>query len=196
MFKYRAAAITVAMGIVLFGGLALAPSHRGVVRTTAGRNLLPASAGMDARFAFLARQTSNRCALQPQTLMKMSALRRLQGSCCDPMALSAYRWQVQALHTYRSIWQIPSDPYDVPVALAQRLLTYDRSVRLSSAQAGAYTAAMEMSRLKGPCCCRCWRWYAFRGLSKYLLTDRAWPPARLAALTSQIEGCGGLAERA
>ncbi|MHB8736142.1 MAG: hypothetical protein ACYC6M_12650 [Terriglobales bacterium] len=91
MFKYRAAAIIVATGILLFGGLALAPSHRGGVRTTAGRSLLPASAGMDARFAFLARQTSNRCALQPRTLMKMPALGRLQGSCCDPMELSAYR---------------------------------------------------------------------------------------------------------
>ena len=132
------------------------------------------------RFAFLARQTSNRCDLQPAALLAMPGGLRLQGSCCNAMNLTAYRTQLRALRSYGDIRQIPSDPYDVSAALAQRLLNYDASIRLSDAQARTYAEAMRMSPLKGPCCCRCWRWYAFRGLSKYLIAKRRWPATQIA----------------
>jgi len=50
---------------------------------------------------------------------------------------------------------------------------------------------MRMSPEHGPCCCQCWRWNAFRGLSKYLIHERQWPAARLGRLIGALDGCGG-----
>lgn len=110
------------------------------------------------------------------------------------MALSAYRTQVGGLAADRRIWQIPPDPYDVSVSLAKRLLVYERTIRLTAGQARTYRRAMRMSSLKGPCCCHCWRWDAFRGLSDYLIADRGWQTAQIARLTELLEGCGGRAD--
>ena len=151
----------------------------------------PLAAGAPAAFKYLAVQKSNRCSLTSAELRRYAASQRLQGSCCFPMNLSTYEWQVQALRSYASIAEIPRDPYDVPVSLAQTLLRHDASIHLTPAQESTYTRAMAMSRLKGPCCCRCWRWTAFRGLSKFLIADRRWPAARLAVLIDDLEGCGG-----
>ena len=115
---------------------------------------------------------------------------RLQGSCCFPMDLAAYRSQVRGLRADRAIPQIPPDPYDVPVSLAKRLLAYDRGTHLTRAQARTYWQAMRSSRLKGPCCC-CWRWYTFRGLSRYLIAERGWRAPAIAKLVDLLEGCGG-----
>lgn len=149
------------------------------------------SDGGSAKFAFLARQTSNSCGLQPNALARMSSRLRLQGSCCFPMNAAAYRSQVRGLRAYRAVSVIPRDPYDVPVSLAKRLLAYDRAIRLSPIEAQTYSKAMRISQLKGPCCCNCWRWYAFRGLSKHLIADLTWRPAAIAALVDLLEGCGG-----
>lgn len=156
----------------------------------------PASPGSQVKFAFLARQTSNSCGLQPDALAGMSSQMRLQGSCCFPMDLSTYQSQVRGLRVYAAVPVIPHDPYDVPVSLAQRLLAYDRAIHLAPAQAQSYSRGMRMSHLKGPCCCRCWRWYAFRGLSKHVIADLGWRPKRIAALIDLLEGCGGPADDA
>jgi len=151
----------------------------------------PAVAGGTARFAFLAGQTSNSCGLQPTALERMPARPHLQGACCFPMNLAAYRSQVRGLRAYSSASQVPADPYDVPVSLAKRLLGYDRTIHLSLAQSRVYARAMRMSREKGPCCCHCWRWNAFRGLSKHLIAHLGWGSARVAAVIDLVEGCGG-----
>jgi hypothetical protein len=151
----------------------------------------PASDGSTAKFAFLARQTSNSCGLQPSAIAGISSRMRMQGSCCFPMNLAAYKSQVRGLRASAGISEIPRDPYDVPVSLVKRLLAYNRAITLSPAEAQIYSHAMHMSRLKGPCCCHCWRWYAFRGLSKHLIADLRWRAARIAALTELLEGCGG-----
>lgn len=148
------------------------------------------------RFAFLARQTSNSCGLEPSALLAMPNAMRLQGSCCFPMNRAAYAGQLQGLRSYSDLRAIPQDPYDVPVALAKRLLAYDQTIRLSPDQVLTYTRAMRMSSTKGPCCCHCWRWYAFRGLSKYLIADLGWHSPAVAAVISLLEGCGGPAEKA
>jgi hypothetical protein len=44
---------------------------------------------------------------------------------------------------------------------------------------------------RGPCCCRCWRWDAFEGLSRYLIADRHWAAGQLARLITDLDGCGG-----
>jgi hypothetical protein len=154
----------------------------------------PATAGTAARFAFLSKQTSNSCGLEPAALARMPDRMRLQGSCCFPMAFSRYRSQVSRLVADRRIRQIPRDPHDVRVSQAKRLLSYERTIRLSAGQERTYRRAMRMSSLKGPCCCHCWRWDAFRGLSEYLIADRGWPAARIARLTELLEGCGGTAD--
>jgi len=156
----------------------------------------PSSDGSTVKFAFLARQTSNSCGLQPSAIAGISSGMRMQGACCFPMNLATYQSQVRGLRAYAGISQIPHDPYDVPVSLVKRLLAYDRAVNLSPAQAQTYSRAMHMSRLKGPCCCRCWRWYAFRGLSKHLIADLRLRSSRIAALTELLEGCGGPAGNA
>lgn len=95
-----------------------------------------------------------------------------------------------------SVSAIPRDPYDIPVSLAKRLLAFDRTVRLSPQQTRSYADAMQMSREKGPCCCRCWRWSAFCGLSKHLIADLAWRAAAVAHLIDLLDGCGGPGTRA
>jgi len=160
-------------------------------RNEAARQPAARSAGTPAAFRYLAGQRTNRCGLTPAELEHSSAAGRLQGSCCFPMDISTYEWQIKALHPSAAIRQVPTDPYDVPVALAQRLLRYDKSIGLSATQRATYDHAMSMSSEKGPCCCRCWRWSAFRGMSKYLITRANWNASRLALLIDDVEGCGG-----
>ncbi|MGH2848724.1 MAG: hypothetical protein ACRDL0_22440 [Thermoleophilaceae bacterium] len=103
----------------------------------------------------------------------------------------AYVEQVRALRRYARIRQFPRDPYDIRVALAQRLLRHQATIRLSARERSVYKRGMEMSREKGPCCCRCWRWSAFAGLSMHLIATRGWQPRRLARLIEALDGCGG-----
>jgi hypothetical protein len=150
-----------------------------------------AVAGTPAAFRHLSGQRSNRCALRSAELETYPPSQHLQGSCCDPMNQSTYEWQVKALRAYASIAQIPKDPYDVPVSLAQQLLHYNSSIRLAPHQQRTYDHAMQMSREHGPCCCRCWRWTAFRGMSKYLIARAHWTATQVALVIDDVEGCGG-----
>lgn len=163
-------------------------------RPAPARVSAPAAAGGTARFAFLARQTTNSCGLEPSALERMPDRTRLQGSCCFPMNLAAYRSQVRGLRAYANVPEIPADPYDVPVSLAKRLLAYDRTIHLAPAQARVYARAMRMSRTEGPCCCHCWRWNAFRGLSEHLIAHLGWRSGAVAAVIDLVEGCGGPAD--
>lgn len=161
----------------------------GKVRAAAGGPVL--IAGTPAAFGYLTAQRSNRCGLTPAELETLPPAQHLQGSCCFPMDMSTYEWQVQALHRDAGIRQIPSDPYDVPVSLARRLLRYDHAIHLSARQQTTYDRAMSMSREKGPCCCHCWRWSVFRGMSKYLIARTHYTAVQLALVIDDVEGCGG-----
>jgi hypothetical protein len=177
----------VVVAAVSAGGAARGPGGvRAIAATTA-----PMDGGSVAKCNLLARQTSNRCGLQPAVLLGMSSDSRLQGSCCYPMNLAAYQSQVRGLRRYASISQIPRDPYDIPVSLAKRLLRYDRSVTLTGAQSRTLRRAVQMSREHRLCCCGCWRWYVTRGLSKYLIADRGWRAPRVAPVIGLFDGCGG-----
>lgn len=150
-----------------------------------------APAGSHARFAFLASKSSNQCGLQATGITHFAGRHRLQGSCCSPMDEHSYREQVRRLRAHRSVRQIPRDPYDIPAALVKRLFGYDRGISLTGAKRRTYARAMAISDQKGPCCCPCSRWTAFRGLSKLLIAERKWRPGRLATLIDDLEGCGG-----
>ena len=148
-------------------------------------------AGSSMKFEYLSQQDSNRCDLQPDAVLEYADSKRLQGSCCSPMALQEYRHQVEDLRQYSSIDQIPVDPYDIPASQAKQLLNYQRTLKLSPAEQATYDAAMELSREKGPCCCQCWRWYAFEGMSKYLIQEQGWDSPELGNLIELVDGCGG-----
>lgn len=148
-------------------------------------------AGSEAAFNVLSQQRTNACGLQPDRLLSYADDMRLQGSCCSPMDLHRYQEQVAELRRYAGIAQIPQDAYDVPVALAQELLGYQTDIQLTSDQQAIYDRAVELSELGGPCCCRCWRWYAFEGMGKYLIVEQDWTSEQLAELWTLTDGCGG-----
>jgi len=107
------------------------------------------------------------------------------------MDQAAYRSQVAALRHYAGIPQIPTDPYDIPAGLAQQMIRYESRLHLAPVQQRIYDSAMRRTSEKGPCCCKCWRWTAFHGLADYLIADRGWQAPQLAALISDLDGCGG-----
>lgn len=200
MSRWRLKIMTV-VGLALVGGVAAFVVTAGgatspsVHSTRAPATVVAASAppadGSDAKFAFLAQQRSNQCSLGPAALEAMPGSMRLQGSCCFPMDLGAYRSQVRGLRRYVSVSQIPRDPYDIPVSLAKRLLADERAIHLSPGQMRTYAKAMRMSVTKGPCCCHCWRWDAFRGMSNYLIAKRGYTASQLTRVIDLVEGCGG-----
>jgi hypothetical protein len=147
--------------------------------------------GTSARFSYLASQRTNSCGLRAERALAYASNGRLQGSCCFPMDAESYREQVRGLRKYSRILEIPRDPYDISVALAKRLLGYQKSIDLSAPQRRTYKRAMRMTRQKAPCCCPCWRWDAFDGMSRYLIARRNWGAEELARVIDLVEGCGG-----
>lgn len=116
---------------------------------------------------------------------------RIQGSCCSAMDFDRYREQVEGLKKYADVPQVPSDPYDMPVKLAKELLEYDKTIQLTANQQIIYDRATQMADEKGPCCCRCWRWFAFEGQAKFLITEKNWSAQQIAELWGLEDGCGG-----
>lgn len=149
------------------------------------------AAGSGEKFDYLYQQRSNTCGLQPATVEGYSDDERVQGSCCSPMDLHRYQEQVESLKNYSQISFIPEDPYDIPAPLAKELLGYQKSITLTSDQQEIYDKAVETSEEDGPCCCLCWRWYAFEGMGKKLIVDYGWSSEQLANLWSLTDGCGG-----
>jgi len=149
-----------------------------------------------ASFAYLATQHTNNCGMQASQLAAYSRGMRLQGSCCSAMDQAAYNAQLAGLRRYTPVRQIPKNPYDISVALARQLVGYKAAIHLSVSQQATYTRAMRMSSEKGPCCCHCWRWTAFQGMSDYLITWRGWQARPLAHLIGLVDGCGGKAAEA
>jgi len=147
--------------------------------------------GSEVAFNHLSNQRSNICGLQPEAVLGYTDEMRLQGSCCSLMDLHRYQEQVEGLRQYADIRQIPVDTYDMPVPLVQELLAYQTDIQLTAEQQLSYDEAMTLSDEGGPCCCRCWRWYAFEGMGKYLITERNWNAQELAELWTLTDGCGG-----
>lgn len=183
------AAVLVAVAAVAVSG------HRGrqmagagdAIRTSDPRGV---PSGLDAHFAALRVARTNRCSLQASELGAMDPNDMLQGSCCSPMDRQAYAEQRGGLMTDRAEPTIPRDPYDIGVGLARRLVAY-RAIALTGPQQASYDRAVARSRLSGPCCCHCWRWDAFEGQAKYLITARGYDAAQVASVWDLEDGCGG-----
>lgn len=142
------------------------------------------------KFAFLSTQATNVCGgagyIEPK-----GDDERLQGSCCSKMDSHRYSEQVEGLKKYSNIDKIPSDPYDISVLLAKELLDFQENIKLTSEQQAIYNEAMGMADEGGPCCCICWRWYAFDGQAKYLITELNFTAEQIAEVWDLEDGCGG-----
>jgi hypothetical protein len=135
--------------------------------------------------------TSSFCGLQPTTVDGFSDEANIQGACCGAMDFHRYQEQVEGLKKYSKIDVIPEDPYNIPVKLAKQLFEYQQTITLDEDQQAVYIQAMEMSDEGGPCCCKCWRWTAFEGLAKYLITKEGYDGQQVAELWDLLDGCGG-----
>jgi hypothetical protein len=147
--------------------------------------------GSAAAFTYLAAQHSNFCQLQQTTVMSYAGDTRLQGACCNPLDMAKYQHQVSGLRAFSSNPDIAPDPYDISVALAKRLFSYDTAISLTPTQQGVYDKAISMTDDKAPCCCKCWRWYMTRGLAKSLITQHSMSADVVAKIVDLGNGCGG-----
>lgn len=147
-----------------------------------------------AKFDYLSQNGNSSCSLSfRDSIPTMPDTARLQGSCCSPMSMHRYREQIEGLKSYRNIKEIPEDPYDIEVGLAKKLLShYDD--KLSSEEQKAYDYAMQNSHEKGPCCCKCWRWYVYGGLGKLLIQQYGFTGERITDVWNLSDGCGGDSE--
>ena len=101
-----------------------------------------------------------------------------------------YSEQVEGLRKYKNIKEIPPDPYDIKAGLAKKLQAYyDKS--LSPEQQKEYNFAIANSNEKGPCCCKCWRWYVYGGLGKFLIKNYNFTGQQITEVWNLSDGCGG-----
>ena len=118
---------------------------------------------------------------------------RLQGSCCSAMSWHRYKEQVEGLKKYSKINEIPSDPYDIDAELAKEMKAHYED-KLTDAQQREYDFAMQNSHEKGPCCCKCWRWYVYGGLAKFLIAEKGFTGKQVTEVWNLSDGCGGEAD--
>lgn len=144
-----------------------------------------------AKFEKLSQNGNSSCSGDfKNSISSMSDNARLQGSCCSPMNFHRYSEQVEGLKKYRNIKEIPPDPYDIKAGLAKKLQAYyDESLNLE--QQKEYDFAMANSNEKGPCCCKCWRWYVYGGLGKLLIQKYNFTGAQVTEVWNLSDGCGG-----
>jgi hypothetical protein len=149
-----------------------------------------------AKFEELSQNGNSSCsAAFTQSIDDMSSGERLQGSCCSQMDIHRYSEQVEGLKKFSNILEIPSDPYDIDIELARKLKSY-YDLPLTAEQQRAYDYAMEHSHEKGPCCCKCWRWYVYGGLGKLLITKYNFTGEQVTELWDLSDGCGGAGDHA
>ena len=149
-----------------------------------------------AKFADLSQSGNSSCsATFKESILAMSDDARLKGSCCSPMSIHRYTEQVEGLQKFKSnsvqnIAEIPDDPYDIEAGLAKRLISY-YDIELTPDEQAAYDYAMLNSSEKGPCCCKCWRWYVYGGLAKFLIQNYGFTGEQITELWNLSDGCGG-----
>lgn len=158
------------------------------------QSLNVANKSLAAKFDYLSQNGNSSCSLSfRDSIPTMSDTARLQGSCCSPMSMHRYREQIEGLMSYRNIKEIPEDPYDIEAGLAKELMAhYDD--KLSTEQQKAYDYAMQNSHEKGPCCCKCWRWYVYGGLGKLLIQQYGFTGEQVTDVWNLSDGCGGDSE--
>lgn len=181
-----------AVAVVVAAVAAVVFATRSGGEAPASERMAPVAApGTAARFAVLSKASSNQCGLRASALSAIARHGRLQGSCCSRMDLHRYRAQVIGLRRYADVAEVPRDPYDIDVALARRLTSYNKTIKLSNEEQVIHDRAMKLEGGHGPCCCQCWRWDAFSGQAKYLIARRRYGAQQVAQLWVLEDGCGG-----
>ena len=144
-----------------------------------------------AKFEELSKNGNSSCSGQfKNSIAGMPDTARLQGSCCSPMNPHRYNEQVEGLKKYKDIPEIPPDPYDIDATLAKKFIAY-YDTELTPEEQKAYDYAMMNSNEKGPCCCKCWRWYVYGGLGKYLIKNYQFTGEQVTDVWNLSDGCGG-----
>jgi hypothetical protein len=149
-----------------------------------------------ARFDYLSKNGNSSCSGGfKDSIANMPDDARLQGSCCSPLNMHRYSEQVEGLQKFKSvtgqnIMEIPDDPYNVEAKLAKQLMSY-YDVGLTPDEQKAYDYAMANSMEKGPCCCKCWRWYVYGGLGKLLIQKYHFTGEQVTEIWNLSDGCGG-----
>lgn len=150
-----------------------------------------AAAALAAKFDYLSQYGNSSCSASfKNSILQMASDNHIQGSCCSPMNFHRYSEQVEGLKKYANTPEIPPDPYDIEAGLAKRLMSY-YDMELTPEGQKAYDYAMENSHEKGPCCCKCWRWYVYGGLGKYLIKHYGFTGEQLTEVWNLSDGCGG-----
>lgn len=151
----------------------------------------PVKGVLATQFKYLSQNGNSSCSPDyTKSINDMPDNARLQGSCCSPMDYHTYSEQVEGLKKYKDIKEIPPDPYDIEAALAKRLMSHYEDT-LSPEQQKAYDYAMEHSHERGPCCCKCWRWFVYGGLAKVLIQDYGFTGEQVTEVWNLSDGCGG-----
>ena len=147
---------------------------------------------LHARFVYLSSHGNSSCSGDfYNSISTISDDTRLQGSCCSPMTEGRYIEQVTNLKKYKDVSVIPSDPYDIPAKLAKQLLNYNNTITPTVDEQKILDAAVAASPEKGYCCCKCWRWYVYEGLSKYLVHEKHFTAQQITDVLTNSDGCGG-----
>ncbi|MBN9075136.1 MAG: hypothetical protein BGN87_03430 [Rhizobiales bacterium 65-79] len=175
---------------VVFGGVFGAVTVAGVLKNS-GLAIAAEDRGMVRRFEDLSRNGNSTCSGKfLESIATMPSTSRIKGSCCSPMEMKRYVQQVNGLTKYRDIAMIPSDPYDIPAGIAQKMMPY-YDLKLAGAEQQAYDYAMANSNEKGPCCCQCWRWKMYGGLAKFLIREHGFDGRQIVEIWDLSDGCGG-----
>jgi len=184
--KRRTLFISLAV-IVLVGLIVFSYSRTSVYTTNQDADVKE----LKAEFAVLSKANTNSCGGTFNYVNSKSPDQRIQGSCCGPMNFHRYAEQIEELKKYSKYEIIPSDPYDVSVSSAQELLDYQKNIILTTEQQMTYDEATELSHEGGPCCCKCWHWYAYEGLAKYLIVEENFTSEQIAEVWDISDACGG-----
>jgi hypothetical protein len=140
------------------------------------------------KFLILSDAGTNFCA-GPGIVEKVNS-ERLQGSCCGPMDFHRYAEQIEGLKKYSKYEIIPIDPYDVSKEWADEFIDY-YGVPLTDEKQKIYDEASLISHEGGPCCCKCWHWYTYGGLAKYLIIEENFSAEQIAEIWDLSDACGG-----
>ena len=146
---------------------------------------------MEERFDYLSTNGNSACSMSfKDSITTMADSEHIIGSCCSKMLMHRYQEQVSGLEKYKDIKEIPPDPYNVDAGLAKEMMSY-YDAPLGSEEQAAYDYAMENSHEKGPCCCKCWRWFVYGGLGKYLIKEYKFTGEQITEIWDLSDGCGG-----
>ena len=147
---------------------------------------------LEEKFLRLSQAKTNSCGGTFDYVASKPDEDRIQGSCCGAMDFHRYTEQLEGLVKYSEYEIIPSDPYNIPVSLAKELLDYQKNIQLATEQQEIYDKATVMSMEGGPCCCKCWHWYAYEGLAKYLIVEEGFSAEQIAVwdLSDACRGSG------